>query len=257
VLAAGCSTTAERDIPSTIELRTYFRELKTTQLLVNGKALTFLVDSAAGRTLISREVAGAIGCTPSGRDVAYRMTGEAVIFATCDALAASASGFALFLRPVAVFDVNALLPRELPKVDGVLALDAFRGHVVSIDWSHDRLVVHAPQDEDAALAANGVPTRIATGENGAGLSVLVPVRSASRPLWFLLDSADIRGTLVAQYVDDHDLLSRAADGTVSIAIGEGPGAQLVPVVDEINLDGVLGTAYLNLRTITLDLRRTP
>jgi hypothetical protein len=58
-------------------------------------------------------------------------------------------------------------------------------------------------------------------------------------------------------LDGHWRAFNAFAGAGSIAIGEGPGAQLVPVVDEINLDGVLGTAYLNLRTITLDLRRTP
>ena len=257
-IAAGCTSLEQAQPPSiVIPLKPYFRSLKSAELLLDGRKLTFLVDSAGGRTLISEELARATGCTPFGRDVAYRMSGEPVTFANCDSFAASAAGFTISLRPVAVFDVNKLLPPELPKLDGVLALDAFRNHVVSIDWSHDRLIVHAPQEADGALAANGVPLRVATGENGSGLSVLVPVAGASKPLWFLLDSGNIRGTLVAQSIADQGLLSPTADGSVSIAVGTRPGVKLVPVIDAINVDGVLGTEYLNMQTITLDLRRTP
>jgi hypothetical protein len=237
-----------------IELRPYFRDLRLTEVMMGDKRLEFLVDSAGGRTLISPETARAIGCTPSGRDVGYRMTGEPVIFENCDSLVASVSGFDVTLRPVAVFDVNALLPSELPKLDGVLALDAFRGQVVSFDWGHDRLIVHSAQGADDALSASGIPLRIATGETGASLTALVPVSGVSRPLWFLLDSGNIRGTLVGRHVQEQGLLHSDADGTVRIAIGETPAVSLAPVVVEINLDGVLGTEYLVLQMITLDLR---
>lgn len=256
-LLVGACSTAPAVHSVSLELKPYFRDLKSTQLQVGGRTLTFLVDSAGGRTLISPEVAAASGCTPSGRDVAYRMTGEPVVFASCDSLVADASGFRVSLHPVAVFDVNALLPPELPKLDGVLALDAFRGRVVSIDWSHDRLVVHASQEADRALAVNGVPVRIATGENGSGVSALVPVAGTSRSLWFLLDSGNIRGTLVAKHIQEHGLLASAADGSVSIAVGERPSVRLVPVIADINLDGVLGTEYLKRQPIALDLRRAP
>ena len=267
-LAGGCATRYEPGATSVpahappaesiaIELTPYFRDLRLTEVMVGDKRLEFLVDTAGGRTLISEELATAIGCTPSGRDVAYRMTGEPVIFQNCDSLVASASGFNVTLRPVAVFDVNALLPPELPKLDGVLALDAFRGQVVSIDWGNDRLIVHSAHDAERALSATGLPTRIATGENGSNVTALVPVPGLSRPLWFLLDSGDIRGTLVGRHVREQGLLSSGADGAVRIAIGARPAVSLTPIVDDINLDGVLGTEYLKLQIITLDLRRTP
>jgi hypothetical protein len=255
-LAAGCSSLA-REPDSTsiaIELHPYFRDLESAELQVSGRKLNFLVDTAGGRTLISEELARSIGCTPSGHDVAYRMTGEPVVFANCNEFSASASGFELSLRPVAVFDVNKLLPPELPKLDGVLALDAFRGHVISIDWNAGRVIVHSRREAQRALAANGVPIRIATGENGAGLAALVPVTGTAGPLWFLLDSGNIRGTLLARHVAEHDLLSRAADGTLSVAIGAKPAVRLVPIIDDINVDGVLGTAFLKLQIVTLDLR---
>jgi aspartyl protease len=240
-----------------IPLKQYFRDLKSAELQLGDRKLTFLVDTAGGRTLISEELARAIGCTPSGRDVAYRMTGEPVVFANCGSFVASASDFEVALGPVAVFDVNKLLPPELPKLDGVLALDAFRGHVLSIDWSGDRLLVQSGEEANRALTASGVPIRIATGENGAGTAALVPVTSTPQPLWFLLDSGNIRGTLVGRHVDEQHLLPHGAGEAVSIAVGARPAVSLVPVVDDINLDGVLGTAYLKLQTITIDLRRAP
>lgn len=257
LILPGCSVPErqQRQASFVIPLKTYFRDLKTAELLLGDRKVTFLVDSAGGRTLISEELAHTIGCAPFGRDVAYRMTGEPVVFANCDSLEASAAGFRLSLRPVAVFDVNRLLPPELPHLDGVLALDAFRGAVLSLDWSHDRLIVHSAGDAVRALAQNGVPIRIATGENGAGLAALVPVTGSSHELWFLLDSGNIRGTLVARYVQDQGLLPRATGTSVAIAIGSRTPVNLAPVIDEaINLDGVLGTEYLKLQTITIDLR---
>lgn len=64
-----------------------------------------LLDTGGGATLITPEVARQIGCTPFGRDVGHRMTGEAAEFQRCEALALSAGTWRRRIEPAGVFDI--------------------------------------------------------------------------------------------------------------------------------------------------------
>ncbi len=110
----------------------------------------------------------------SGRDVGHRMSGEQVEFQRCDSLTIGRDSWQHRLAPVGVYDVNALLPKELPHLDGVLALDAFRGEVVTIDLAENRITVHATAGAANAIAQDGVPVRIGTGETGRMLTAYAP-----------------------------------------------------------------------------------
>ena len=255
-LAAGCVATPPPDAPAIhIALQPYFRGLRTVEVSIDGARYTFLVDTAGGRTLVTPRLATALGCTPRGRVVGYRMNGDPVIFQSCPRLRGSMGGYPLKLEPVASFDLAALLPAELPALDGVIALDAFRGQVITIDWRQNELVVSRPGDSRRLQVA--APGRFATGESGGALSVLLPVGVAPERLWFLLDSGDIRGTLLGRHVVRDRPALVAADSTAKLAIGEAAPEPLTVIVDDINVDGVLGTDYLQNHVITLDLRAAP
>ena len=243
--------------PVAISLNAYFHGLRTVELIIDEAAYTFLLDTAAGRTLLSPQLAAKTACKPSGRDVGYRMNGEPVVFRNCERLQATLSGYPIQLAPVAVFDVNALLPPELPRLDGVLALDSFRGQVITLDWPGNELIIHPAENAVAAWASQKLPLRFATGENGAALSVLLPVQATGTPLWFLLDSGNIRGTLVSRELVQERLIEVAPDASAQLAIGTSPVESLAVVADDINYDGVLGADFLQTRTITLDLRNAP
>jgi hypothetical protein len=241
-----------------IPLVPYFRDLRTVTVSTGGREHSFLFDTGGGRTLITPALAARIGCRPSGRDVGYRMTGEPVVFQNCDRLGATAGGFPIGLSPVAVFDLAGLLPKELPALDGVLALDAFRGHVVTIDWTAGLVTVASSKESDRSARDRGVPLRFATGENGSSLTALVQVPATRGPyLWFLLDSGNIRGTLVAPHVREQGLLPFPSEATTTIRIGDGPPKTYDVSVADINYDGVLGTAFLRSAGVTIDLRRAP
>jgi hypothetical protein len=240
-----------------IDLHSYFRGLKTARVTIAGVDYAFLLDTAGGRTLLSPELAQGIGCIPHGRDVGYRMTGEPVVFRNCEQLNASVSGLSLSMSPVGVFDLNSLLPSELPSLDGVLALDAFRGQVITLDWARNQLSVHSSADGERALATNGIAVRIATGENGSQLSVLAPVRAGNTPLWFLLDSGNIRGTLVARQLTLDGSIEINQDDTALLEIGRRTSQRLSVISDDINYDGVLGAEYLQANVLSIDLRGAP
>jgi len=173
-MAAGCGSgrpaaTAAPLPPSdtlTLALEPYFRELRTVRVSAGGESLRLLFDTGGGATLVTPEVAIRRGCQPYGRDVGHRMTGERVEFQQCEALDLPLGVWQNRIEPVAVFDVNGLLPPELPRLDGVLALDAFRGQVVSLDWRSERVAAHSVADAEGALRQHGVPVRLATGVTG-------------------------------------------------------------------------------------------
>lgn len=269
LLVAACSTDTARPSqtpeanpaqPATaisIPLWPYFRGLRTVKMSIGGAEYSFLFDTGGGRTLVAPELAAKLGCKPRGRDVGYRMNGEPVIFQSCDRLRASVSSFTVQVAPVAVFNVNSLLPSELPRIDGVISLDSFRGQVVTLDWARNRLILHSAADAGSALGRHGIPVRFATGENGAALSVLVPVHGEGDQMWFLLDSGDIKGTLIARHLVEDGSIHLDSSSAAQLRVGSRRGESLSLVVDDINYDGVLGAHFLQTHVISLDLRRAP
>jgi len=238
-----------------IVLHPYFRDLRTVRVGLDRDTLTLLLDTGGGATLITPTVAARLGCRPFGRDVASRMDGERVVFQRCDSLTVDLAGWKRRLAPVGVFDVNALLPSELPRLDGVLALDVFDENVLTIDWPARRLTVHAASTSAAALAANGIPLRAATGDNGRTLTVLAEVGSRRGALWLLIDSGNLRGTLIDAHIPRESLLVFASDSTVPLRVGpRAPYSDSAHVGDFI-IDGALGTTFLERGPVALDLRR--
>ena len=261
-MAAGCgsgrpaASVAPRSPSDTVSLalEPYFRELRTVRVSAGGDSLRLLFDTGGGATLVTPEVATRRGCQPYGRDVGHRMTGERVEFQQCEALDLSLGVWQARLEPVAVFDVNGLLPPELPRLDGVLALDAFRGQVISLDWRSGRVAVHSVADAEGALRQHGLPVRLATGVTGRMFSPFVPVAASRGPLWFLLDSGNIRGILLARHVVSEGRLKLAPDRTVTLRIGTRPGVTLPAEADDLVIDGSVGASYLMQGPVTLDLR---
>jgi hypothetical protein len=239
-----------------VELRPYFRGLRTVEAVVGRDTVPFLFDTGGGVTVISPEVARSIGCAPFGRMIGHRMTGEPVEFQRCDSVEIVVGALKLSHAPVAVLDVNALLPAELPKLGGVLSLDSFRGRILLIDWPAGRVTVRdasarAPADFPASL-----PLRFATGDNGESLVVLVPVSGTRGPLWLLLDSGNIRGTLLGRHVVRETLVPLDGERAQLTLPG---GSSWVAEFEALSLilDGVLGVAFLERGPVVLDLRFAP
>lgn len=230
-----------------IALEAYFRDLKTVQALVGGQSARLLVDTGGGATLVIPEFAARLGCKPQGIDIGRRMNGDAVSFQRCPTQVLQAGSFRTSISPLAVFDVNALLPSELPRLEGVIALDAFAGRVVRIDWAAGRIEV-AAEAADPPLAV-----RWATGDAGRFLSAFARVDGPPGGLWFLLDSGNLRGTLVSEDVLAEGLL-QPKDEVLLLAIGGRPARAFRYSATRLVIDGALGTDFLLGGPVTLDLR---
>lgn len=257
-LLSGCSG-PQPPVPSaasevlTLPLDTYFRGLRTLRVNSDVGLLTLLFDTGGGATSVIPEVAARMGCEPYGRDVAHRMSGERAEFQQCPAITVQAGQWRRDVAPLAVFDVNALLPRELPRLDGVLALDAFRGQVITLDWPAGLVQVHTGHEADRTARARGLPFRAATGNTGRMLEVFLPVDATRGQLWFLLDSGNIRGTLVSRHAVEDRLLPLESGAAALVVAGHATPDMPIDV-DDLIIDGALGTAYLMAGPVALDLR---
>ena len=113
---------------------------------------------------------------------------------------------------------------------------------------------HVPADAAAALQRTGVPVHMATGDSGRFYSALLPVAASRGGLWFLLDSGNIRGTLVARHVARDARLTVAENGDTVLRVGARPPVGIRTEVADLDIDGALGTAWLLLGPVTLDFR---
>lgn len=239
-----------------LNLVNYFRGMRTVSVEIGKYPFTFLVDTGGGTTMITPEACQILGLEPYGLDKGHRMSGELVEIRRYEQLEIGIGDWNAVIAPIGVFDLNRLLPRELPALDGILALDAFRGHVITLDWPMGEIRVHAGEQdpEENATAVSAVPYRVASGESGRFFTVLLPVQARRGLLWFLLDSGNIRGTLVAQFVVDEKLLDIDPDLNCELIIPNLPSIRLAVEKVDLIVDGALGTHFLSQGSVTLDLR---
>jgi hypothetical protein len=243
--------------PVRIALHPYVLDLKTIQVTLRGTAYRFLLDTGGGVTTVTPDLARKLGMEPWGRGVGYRMSGEALSLAWGGRLEGRLEGgFPMDLPRVAVFDLASLLPPELPRLDGVISLDAFRGQVLTLDYGRNSLIVQSKASTSAALAAHGLAGRFGTGPAGSELTFVAAVTCPRGALWFLLDSGDADGTMVSEQVAAAKFIGPDPAGAVFNLPGLSP-VKLPASVKKIHFDGVFGTDFLMKGPITLDLRLAP
>ena len=253
--SSGFGGRSAQPTSATLDLHSYFRELRTVQVSIGEETFTFLFDTGAGVTAVTPQTARKLGCTPHGQDIGFRMSGERVSFARCGRMDLRSGNWSATIDPAGVFDLAAVMPAELPPLDGILGLDAFRGRVITIDWPAGKIAVEDSTDEGIASRLPILETRFATGESGRFLTAFVPVAASTGQLWLLLDSGNIAGTMIARSVVDEGLLHPSADGAATLAISGRPPVVMPIRTSDLIIDGALGTAFLAAGPVTLDLRR--
>lgn len=175
----------------TVPLEPYVGRLLSLTATIGREKLKLLLDTGGGQTLIGPGVAARLGCTPRGRGVALRMSGERVEFRYCDSVALEIGGRRFHRPEIAVWDVTTLLPPDLPPVDGVLALDTFADQPFTLDLAGRTLTLESSETLQQRIARmRRVEARIATGLSGADLTVFVR-GDLDESGWFLLDSGNL------------------------------------------------------------------
>ena len=252
------AASARPDTPIIIPLSPYAGRLVTVRAVAGSDTLRMLFDTGAGLTLVMPGVARRLGCTPSGRIVGHRMTGDRVEFTRCAGATLALEGLVVRHEPIGVFDLMALLPPELPRLDGVLSLATFAGQTLTLNLRCRLLLVESPASaRTRTRGMHPLAARIATGASGGGLTVFVRAGTGPTPIWLELDSGNL----------DHVLLSphaAVALGLDTVVMGDSAIVAPIPVtgLDATPMrtalralihDGALNETWMAQGELTFDL----
>jgi hypothetical protein len=183
-----------------VALTPFIGRLVTVDAIAGVGTARLILDTGGGDTVISPDMAERLGCTPSGRSVGFRMSGERVEFELCPAVTLEIGGVPFEHEQIAVWDIGAVLPEDVPAVDGVLSLKTFARQPITLRLAERLLTL----ESHASLAAQTaemslVRSRIATGADGDVLTVLVRGTAPARA-WYLLDSGNLDLVQAAPHV---------------------------------------------------------
>lgn len=242
---------ASSEAPDTLVLEPYVGRLVTLTGRLHGDSLRLLFDTGGGETLLAPHVALRVPCTPAGRSVGVRMSGERVEWPLCHDVTLEFGGREIVDATTGIWDIAALLPPGLPRLDGVVSLETFRGRALTLNLSASRIVLETGGSlEERVRTMMAVPIRIATGNDGTQLTVLVEgrLRGAGSDAWFLLDSGNLAETVLAPH-----LTPAVRDSIVTITLGDRLDVSAPSLTEDIIYDGALSEAFLRQLIVTLDL----
>lgn len=255
-LLAGCAQpgappaeTADPQ-PVVLALERYVGRLVTITGRINGDSLRLLFDTGGGATLIGPHVAASIECEPSGRHVGHRMSGERVEWPLCPQVPLDFMGHGVTAEDVGVWDLAALLPEGLPRLDGLVSLETFEDRPLTLRLSEATLTLETPASfEEQIRSMVAVPSRRATGNDGTSLTVHVFGQVEGVGAWLLMDSANLAETLLAPHVP-----TGPEPGNATITFADSVSVQGAVSTRDIIYDGALSEAFLRRMVVTIDPR---
>lgn len=261
-LVAGCAT-GGRDVgePLVIALSPYVGRLVTVEADAGSGPAPVLFDTGAGVTALTPESASRAVCTPFGRLVGWRMSGERVEFQRCGVRTLRIDDYET-AHEVYVFDLAAVLPKELPPLDGILSIASFANRPFTLDLADRILTLETPQSlRERTASATPVAMRLLRGPGGDDLTVLVRVEAETGDLWFLLDSGNLDVIAVSAHalkqmgvsLDDEAARSGKEPFALSFVL-DGIGPVEAPArASDIIYDGALSEDVMRRYAITFDL----
>lgn len=241
--------------PTVLTLSPYAgTDLRTTQLSVGGAApAPFIVDTGAGKTVITPEEVSSAGCAPFGRLTGNRADGAPVSMSRCGPVTLGFDGLRL-PHEVGVFDLMSLM-HGAPPIGGLVGLDAFEGRAVTLDWAHEQVVIETPESLAARVKTmTPIDARVTLEPSGA-MVIFLPVKTAAGPLWLELDTGNDGPVFLAP----HALAQLGLDlpkGAMRAASLEVPGLGSFPVKVKSRAmvyDGQLNPAFARQLVLTVDL----
>lgn len=246
---------------TTIPLKRYGGNLKTVDVIIQGRSFNFLFDSGGSETIISPEIAQLLNRKVYGRKIGFRMSGEMIQFQRCDNITLSISGQPLNFAQVGVWDVNSILPKHFPKLDGIISLQTFSKKKITIDLQNNQLVVE--NERSFARRTKGMKRVAATFSNGLHgdeVNLFLDIPLNGRIYHFLFDTGNIdRSRLspstAAELGLKYETVSKqcASIGRIKLPVGH-TLVETESCVEDIIYDGVLDFGFISQSVYTLDIQ---
>lgn len=182
----------------TIHLKNYISNLKTIDVFIDGKKCDFLFDTGGGETFISPEIAEHLDKKVYGSSAGFRMNGEMIKYQKADSISFTISSTEIFHHTIGVWDIMSVLPKELPKLKGVISLKSFYKNILTIDLSGNILIVENSESLEKQINTKTlVPARFANGLEGTELNFFIGIPKNNTLYWFLFDTGNISGLLLS------------------------------------------------------------
>lgn len=242
--------------PEVIPLQPYLGSLVMLEVTFAGHPEHFLFDTAGGLTVVTPDFAAASGCKPWGRVTGFRMHGERLDLQRCENIVVQAAGVPLLAPTAGIWDLARVFPKDAPPLAGSLALDAFADRIVTLDLGHRTLVIETPASFAVRVrTAREVAVHFTREAEGLALTPAVGVETVQGRLWMELDSGS-DGTVIvnrplaaALGLDPRD----KGGQSLTMTLAGGFTVTTPARVDDLILDGNIGTSLLRTWIVTLDL----
>ena len=249
----GCQPPSPENSPFDLKLENYAGELKIIKLGKNGEVYSFLYDTGGGYTVLDAAFAEVFGCTPFGKSVGFRLSGEQVESQNCNPVVLDFDGLEVTTTPK-VMDINSFLPDGLPRLAGLISLQTFQDYPVTIDYSAALVTIETPESFQARTRDMAeIPLKVSHELNGEAVTLFTRVLETPEPLWFYLDSGNLRGVLVAPHAAE--ILGVEGESSLSFQIA-GQAYDTTGEVIDIIYDGALDVRFFKTYVIALDLQNS-
>lgn len=249
----SCQPPAPETAPAQLKLEKYAGELRVIKLEKDGQVLSFLYDTGGGYTVLDAAYTETFGCTPYGKTIGFRMTGEQVESKNCNPVTFDFGEFSVEASPK-VMDINSFLPEGLPKLAGLISLQTFQDHLITIDYSAGFVTIETPDSFATRTSKMAeIPLKVTTEKNGETVTMFTQVLETPKPLWFYLDSGNLRSVLVAPHAAG--LLGLENQGPLTLQIA-GQSYETTGEVLDIIYDGALDVRFFKAHVIALDLKNS-
>jgi hypothetical protein len=251
--SAAVAKSAEK--PVEIVLSPYLNtSLRTLQARVGGKERPFLLDTGGGGTLLSKVAAGEMQVETYGRATGFTHDARRIDFPKAGPLDVSVGTFTRH-GEVGVFDLESILPG--PSLGGILSLETFANHAITLDLAANRLWIETPESFAARTkGAHELQARIERQTAGASLDIFIAVQGKHGPLWFELDSGNVAPVLIAPHAfAELGLEPIPAEKGRSLKLdiaGLGP-TDCVSMTKEMIYDGLFNAQFFLDHIVTFDL----
>ncbi len=223
---------------------------------VAGHEGLFLFDTGAGITTVTPATAQLAECHPWGQLTGFRATGERLDTPRCDDLHLSIAGRP-FTAPIAsMLDLGPFIAPGVPKLSGLLGLDAFAGRTITIrPLAHELIVETTSSLQHRIKDAREVPIRLVRDSEGVALSVDAAVQTSAGRAWMELDIGNLGPILIGEHVAPLLKLSTSDKGRQAADFGlvGGIPVQGPALVKRLIMDGDVGQDVLGRWDVTLDL----
>jgi hypothetical protein len=174
-------------------------KVETIKAQVGSKTYSFLFDSGGGATVITPDVAQELGCKPLGRGTGFRSTGERLDGERCEDVSMKIGDYST-VTDTGIFNIMAFFDTETPPLGGIVSLQTFEDHPITLDLANNRLTV----ENEKSLAQRIVDmkplrARLSRQSGGATVDVFVAANTPNGRIWLELDSGNVGPVFLAPH----------------------------------------------------------